>query len=86
MKAVEGHVLHKTPKGKIRTADEGIVITQIPMLPAEVGAGWSWAGRDPEQMAISLFQGVSNLGAYSLGSSCTFKIFSSNVLWGYIVL
>lgn len=39
MKDVEGHVLHRTPKGNIRTADEGIVITQMPVLPAEVGAG-----------------------------------------------
>lgn len=44
------------------------------MLPVQSGQGRVMARRDPEQMAVSLFQGVGNLGVYNLVSSCDFKI------------
>ena len=44
------------------------------------------AGRDPEQMAISLFQGIGKLSIYNLGSAHTFKILSLTYCAGILYL
>lgn len=53
-------MLHRTA-GKVGAADEGILRHSDPHVARRVGAREEGAGRDPEQMAISLLQGVGIL-------------------------
>ena len=46
------------------------------MLPVWLGECRMGAESDPEQMAISLFQGIGKLSVYNLGRAYTFKISS----------